>query len=145
MERDILARIAAAKAAAEEARLALRAAEKELDALRLAARPTYPLEAHRTGITEAARRIRERVPCQSHHGEPCPGRAVRVHGVSGWIGVWSDAPYAANGGGRRLWDFSDDDAQALCTLIEAEGLVVVNWWRHEAGLSFTTRVVGSVP
>lgn len=144
-ERDILARIAAARAAADQANHERFTAEKELDALRLANRPTFPTEAQRAGLAEAARRIRDRVPCDSHHGELCPpsGSGVIVHGVSGWLGVWSRAPYEATGGSGRLWEYTEDEAQVFRTLIEAEGLVVSDMWQHAQGLSFTTKLAAA--
>lgn len=130
----------------QESQQHLRAVERRLrehgDAIAIAARPTYPTGEQIAGIEEAARRIRAGETPESHHGVGVgpvgSPYIVTVHGVSGWLRVKVGAPYRLTRQGERLWDFTDEEVEAILDVVRAQGLTVDHHWRADNGLSINT-------
>lgn len=132
---------------AELARTRVRAIEQQIDDLRLTTRPTYPTRAQILGIAEAARQVKAGIVPSTHHGDPCAplfddGRHstespssydVVVDGRRGFIRLANKAPYSKRGSGQ-LWDYTDDELEAIFAEIRTHGLAVVEHWRS-SGIS----------
>jgi hypothetical protein len=127
----------------EEKRRALqseaRQAEQLIDEIRRAARPTFPTDEHRAGLTEATRRMREGIKPTSHLGDPTPTYAVVVDGHRGWLNIRDGAPYAATGQGSKLWEFTDAEIDEFLGILVGHGWSISDWWRADGGVSITVR------
>lgn len=112
---------------------------KEIDALRMSGRPTYPTDAQREGMKVAAQRIRDHVAPDSHHGDPTPTYEIVVDGARGWLCFRHHAPHAFRGW-SKLWDYTVPEVNALVELVQAEGFEIASKWRNDEGLSVTVRL-----
>ena len=132
---------------AERARIRARTIEQVIDDVVLSLRPTYPTRAQILGIAEAARQVKAGIKPSSHHGDPCApllddGRHstespssydVTVDGERGWIRLANKAPYSKRGNGQ-LWDYTDDELEAIFAEIRTHGLAIADHWRS-SGIS----------
>jgi hypothetical protein len=110
-----------------------RRAEETLDKLRLAARPTYPTDEQRAGLAEASRRMGDRVPASTHHGDPTPTYAVVVDGAERWLNIRHGAPNDRKG--YHLWWFTDEEVEAFLDILKADAWRIEKWWRCDGGIS----------
>jgi hypothetical protein len=109
---------------------------EEIDGLRLSLRPTYPTDMQREGIIEAARRIRDGIRADIHHGDATnQDRSVVVDGARGWLSIRHHAPTSKARRGYNLWLFEDHEIDALLDLVRAEGFEIADNWPHGDGLS----------
>lgn len=109
----------------------------ELDAARIEQRPTYPTDIQRDGIAAALAVCNAGTKPETHHGDPAiPGVATYVHvdGARPWLRVKAGAPYSVHRNRGYLWDFTDDEIEAILNIVRAAGWTPQHW-RADNGLS----------
>lgn len=148
---DLLDRHQACERGITELRRSQVALEERIDAQRLEDRPTYPTEAQRAGLLVALERVKAGEEPSSHHGDPCcpdvtvdydggkysASYDVVVDGARGWLSVNHRAPYSKRRMGSRLWDFTDEELEAIFAIVREGGHEVLSHWRHDHGVSIT--------
>jgi hypothetical protein len=132
-------RWAQAEQAMRDANAAQRQVEVEMDQYNLARKPSYPTQAQRDGLAEAARRIRAAIKPSSHHGDSCNSpefpAAVVVDGQRGWLNIRHGAPYGQARKGGHLWRFTDEDVWTFALILWENDLRVVDFWHCDGGVS----------
>ena len=113
----------------------------DVDAMRLEAKPTYPLPEHITGLDEAVERVKRKVHASCHLGDPCGPDTnhycVVADGARGFVSVRHLAPYTARRSGSKLWDFTEADIEAFKGLLRDLGAThFISDWPHDEGHSF---------
>ena len=127
------------------AQAAQRDVETRMDAFNLALQPSFPSPEHVAGLEEAAKRIHAEIKPKSHLGDSCSTpeypAAVVVDGQRGWLNIRHGAPYSQRRTGSALWTFTEEDVFNFGTLLESHGLVVVDHWFCDGGVSLVVRKV----
>ncbi len=108
----------------------------DIDATRLAGRPTYPTPEQLAGLEIAIERVLEGFPSEAIHGDPCgpfpdPHIVTVSPGFTGHIVVFDRAPSQFQGM-RALWMMSDEEIDKILELVRTR-LTVIKWWRHSSG------------
>lgn len=159
---DLTERLAMIQREREALRVEERGINESIDSLLMKQRPTFPTEHHKTGIIEAARRIKYGIQSNSHHGDPCApegegddeyfrtNRAKHSYDVTcelrsrpdyhfGRIAINHRSPFSKTRTGSKVWGFTDYEIDVLLSLIKAEGVTIVDHWHHDQGISVLVR------
>lgn len=123
---------------------------EQIDAHRLAHRPTYPGPEAREGLRLIVGRVKDGTVSGSHHGDTIDteGPAYLVHawgsqagryggGDTHYISLRHDAPYPLGRGVARLWTFAPAEVEAFRRMLAEEGFLIVKDWSHDGGHAFT--------
>lgn len=113
--------------------------ERAVDDALLMAREAVPSAAHLEGIANAAEALREGRASRDHLGDACGPEGDRglvvVEASMPRISIKDGSPLSLRSG-TRLWRFSGYDIEALEAAIVAQGVVVVEHWSFDGGVSF---------